>query len=54
MAKKKSTMKKVGDSIKKTASSVAKALGMSKKKKSGAKKGAKKSGAKRSMAAKKK
>ena len=53
MAKKKSTMKKVGDTVKKAAKSVASALGMSKKK-GGAKKGGAKKSTSRKTAAKKK
>ena len=51
MAKKKSTMKRVGDSVRGAAKSVAKALGMGGKKKGGAKKRAgKKGGTKRATA----
>ena len=53
MAKKKTTMKKVGDSMKKAANSVASALGMSKKK-GGAKKGGAKKSTSRKATAKKK
>ena len=50
MARKKSTMKKVGDTLRGAASSVAKAIGMGGKKKSGKKKAAKKTTKKKSAA----
>ena len=50
MAKKKSTMKKVGDTLRGAASSVANAIGMGSKKKSGKKKTARKTTKKKTAA----
>jgi hypothetical protein len=52
MAKRKSTLKRVGDTVKGAAKSVAEALGMGGKKKSGAKKGGAKKGASKKGGAK--